>query len=65
MPEPESAPPALPPAGRYRLDPQHTFAQLGVKHLLVGRVDGRFDALTGNSSSWTTPTTSSTRSSSA
>jgi polyisoprenoid-binding protein YceI len=36
---------ALPPAGRYRFDPQHTFAQSAVRHMVVGRVDGRFDPL--------------------
>ena len=47
MAEPESALPALPRAGRYRLDPKHTFAQFAVRHLVVGRVDGRFDSLAG------------------
>jgi len=47
MPEPAERPPALPPAGHYRLDPQHTFAQFGVRHMLVGQVDGRFDSLAG------------------
>jgi polyisoprenoid-binding protein YceI len=37
----------LPPAGAYRLDPLHTFAQFSVKHLIVGRVDGRFNSLEG------------------
>jgi polyisoprenoid-binding protein YceI len=39
--------PPVPPPGVYRVDPVHTFAQFGVKHLLVGRVDGRFNAIEG------------------
>lgn len=35
------------PAGYYRFDPVHTFAVFSVRHLLVGRVDGRFNTLEG------------------
>jgi hypothetical protein len=38
---------SAPPAGVYRLDPMHTFAQFSVKHLLVGRIDGRFNSIDG------------------
>jgi polyisoprenoid-binding protein YceI len=37
---------ALPP-GRYRLDPIHSFAAFSVRHMLVGRVDGRFNTIAG------------------
>jgi polyisoprenoid-binding protein YceI len=36
-----------PPPGRYRHDPLHTCVRFRVKRLVVGRVDGRFDALEG------------------
>src|SRR5579864_6794750 len=36
------------PAGAYRFDPIHTFATFRVKHMIVGRVDGRFDTLSGS-----------------
>jgi len=37
----------VPVAGTYTLDPPHTFAYFSVQHLVVGRVRGRFDALSG------------------
>lgn len=42
-----TAGPAVPAAGVYRLDPMHTFAEFSVKHLVVGRIDGRFNAIEG------------------
>jgi len=38
----------LPAAGAYRIDPFHSFALFAVKHLIVGRVDGRFNAIEGS-----------------
>lgn len=38
---------ALPPPGLYRSDPMHTFVEFRVKHLIIGRVDGRFDTVEG------------------
>jgi polyisoprenoid-binding protein YceI len=38
---------STPPAGTYRIDPVHTFAGFSTKHLLVGRVDGRFNSIEG------------------
>lgn len=35
------------PAGVYRIDPVHTFAVFSVRHLMVGRVDGRFNTIAG------------------
>ena len=35
------------PPGVYRLDPAHTFAEFRVMHLVVSRVDGRFNAIEG------------------
>lgn len=37
----------IPVAGIYQLDPPHTFAYFGVQHLVVGRVRGRFNTLSG------------------
>jgi polyisoprenoid-binding protein YceI len=34
-------------AGTYELDPPHTFVLFSAKHLVVGRVDGRFDRAKG------------------
>jgi polyisoprenoid-binding protein YceI len=39
---------AIPAAGMYELDPPHTFIQFSAQHLVVGRVDGRFDKAKGN-----------------
>ena len=36
-----------PPAGLYRIDPVHSFAQFRVRHLVVGMVDGRFNTVEG------------------
>ena len=38
---------AIPAAGVYRLDPPHTFAYFSAQHRVVGRVRGRFNALSG------------------
>ena len=38
---------ALPPAGIYKVDPDHTFAYFGARHHVVGLVRGRFDKVTG------------------
>jgi polyisoprenoid-binding protein YceI len=35
-------------AGTYELDPPHTFILFSAKHLVVGRVDGRFDRANGS-----------------
>ena len=35
------------PVGAYRVDPVHTFAAFSVKHMIVGRVDGRFNTIAG------------------
>jgi polyisoprenoid-binding protein YceI len=37
----------LPPAGIYKVDPDHTFAYFGARHHVVGLVRGRFDKVTG------------------
>lgn len=36
------------PAGLYRLDPVHAFALFSVKHMVVGRVDARFNTIAGS-----------------
>lgn len=38
---------AIPLPGHYQLDPPHTFAEFSVQHLVVGRVRGRFNTLSG------------------
>lgn len=38
---------AIPVPGTYTLDPPHTFASFAVQHLVVGRVRGRFNTLSG------------------
>jgi polyisoprenoid-binding protein YceI len=38
---------ALPAYGAYALDPPHTFIDFAAQHLLVGRVHGRFDRMSG------------------
>jgi polyisoprenoid-binding protein YceI len=37
----------VPEAGTFTLDPPHTFAYFAVQHLVVGRVRGRFNAVSG------------------
>jgi len=37
----------LPPAGVYKIDPDHTFTYFGAWHHVVGLVRGRFDKATG------------------
>jgi polyisoprenoid-binding protein YceI len=37
----------IPVPGRYEVDPVHTFVEFSTRHLLVGRVDGRFDSFAG------------------
>ena len=37
----------VPPAGTYRIDPAHTFADFTAQHLVIGHVRGRFTQLTG------------------
>jgi len=37
-----------PPTGSYALDPVHTFAEFRVRHLVVGKVCGRFDSISGD-----------------
>ena len=37
-----------PPAASYALDPVHTFAEFRVRHLIVGKVCGRFDSIGGD-----------------
>jgi polyisoprenoid-binding protein YceI len=39
--------PGLPPAGRYALDPPHTFVGFRARHKVVGIVRGRFDTTAG------------------
>jgi polyisoprenoid-binding protein YceI len=39
--------PGLPPAGRYALDPPHTFVGFRARHKVVGIVRGRFDRTEG------------------
>jgi polyisoprenoid-binding protein YceI len=38
---------SLPPPGVYDVDPVHTFVAFRARHLVVGRVDGRFTAFQG------------------
>lgn len=38
---------ALPAAGVYKIDPDHSFAYFGARHHVVGLVRGRFDTVTG------------------
>jgi polyisoprenoid-binding protein YceI len=38
---------AVPAAGTYQLDPPHTFAYFAAQHLVVGRVRGHFNTLSG------------------
>jgi polyisoprenoid-binding protein YceI len=42
---------SLPTQGVYDVDPRHTFAMFRVRHLVVGRVDGRFTSSTASSRS--------------
>jgi polyisoprenoid-binding protein YceI len=37
----------VPPPGVFEIDPVHTFATFSAQHLIVGRVQGRFDTLSG------------------
>src|SRR6478609_4250009 len=37
----------IPAPGAYRIDPVHTFVDFDVRHLIVGRVRGRFDSFEG------------------
>lgn len=37
----------FPVAGEYDLDPEHTFMDFAVQHIVVGQVRGRFDRATG------------------
>lgn len=37
----------LPAAGTYEIDPVHSFIGFSAQHLVVGRVRGRFDGVTG------------------
>ena len=37
----------IPFAGAYEIDPVHTFVEFSTRHLVVGRVDGRFDSFAG------------------
>jgi len=41
-------PSALPPPGTYKVDPDHSFANFGAWHHIVGLVRGRFDKVEGN-----------------
>ena len=43
----QSAAPALPPSGTYKIDPDHTFVYFGAWHQVVGLVRGRFEKVTG------------------
>ena len=38
---------SLPTPGVYDVDPVHTFVMFRVRHLVVGRVDGRFTSFQG------------------
>ena len=38
----------VPVAGRYEIDPVHTFVSFRAQHLVVGRVRGRFEAMSGS-----------------
>jgi len=44
---PQTATPALPPPGTYKIDPDHSFAFFSAWHHVVGRVRGRFDKVNG------------------
>ncbi len=37
----------VPPAGTFEIDPIHTFVTFRAQHLVVGRVHGRFEGVTG------------------
>ena len=37
----------IPPPGTFEIDPVHTFVTFRVQHLIIGRVQGRFDMVTG------------------
>lgn len=37
----------VPPPGTFELDPVHTFVTFRAQHLIVGRVQGRFEAVSG------------------
>jgi len=37
----------VPPSGTFELDPVHTFVTFRAQHLVVGRVQGRFEAVSG------------------
>ncbi len=37
----------VPTAGAYEIDPMHTFIGFSAQHLIVGRVRGRFEGVTG------------------
>jgi polyisoprenoid-binding protein YceI len=37
----------IPPAGVFEIDPFHTFATFRAQHLIIGRVQGRFDTVSG------------------
>lgn len=37
----------IPPTGVFEIDPVHTFTTFRAQHLIVGRVQGRFEALSG------------------
>ena len=39
--------PSVPAPGVYDVDPVHTFVMFRVRHLVVGRVDGRFTSFQG------------------
>lgn len=43
----QSAAPALPPPGTYKIDPDHTFVYFGAWHQVVGLVRGRFEKVAG------------------
>jgi polyisoprenoid-binding protein YceI len=38
----------LPAAGEYKIDRAHTFVEFATQHIVVGRVLGRFDKVSGN-----------------
>jgi hypothetical protein len=38
----------LPPWGTFELDPVHTFVTFRAQHLVVGRVQGRFETVSGD-----------------
>ena len=37
----------IPPPGTFEIDPVHTFVTFRAQHLIIGRVQGRFDMVTG------------------